>query len=310
MKIHKLQLGEQNDIAHLNPCVAIGNFDGVHLGHAEIINQCVSKAKELGVPSGVVFFDPHPTHVLGVGYKKLLTNLEEKTEEIFKLGVENIYIINFTKNLAKLSPQEFVEEVLIRQIGVRHLFTGFNFVFGKNRAGNADFFKKYSNDFAYTIVPEVKRYFFSVSSSKIRELMQYGAVGLAGKLLGRKINYYGKVVEGKKLARQLDAKTANVEINEDKCLPVFGVYVVEVELGNKKYSGVCNIGVKPTFAGDEKPLLEVHIFNFNKDIYGQEIGVNLLQLLRLERKFDNVEALAGQIKRDLNFAQYVYGNIA
>ncbi|MDS9470627.1 bifunctional riboflavin kinase/FAD synthetase [Sporosarcina pasteurii] len=281
--------------------LAIGFFDGLHKGHQTVIQKAIDKAKELEIQSAVMTFNPHPSHVLGDGKNKVgyITPFEEKVTVLQSLGVDVVFVVKFDKALASLSPEQFVD-VFIKKLGVKHVTAGFDYSFGAKGAGTMNDMERLSNDmYGTTIVGKVIDQEDKVSSTRIRILLSEGKVEEAAILLGRNFRTIGTVVDGDKNGRKLGFPTANILPPEDSILPLNGVYAVQIIIDGKKYDGVCNVGVKPTFEkGQQQATVEVHILDFDEDIYGKTVAVEWIYFIRPEKKFDSFNALIEQISKD------------
>jgi riboflavin kinase/FMN adenylyltransferase len=282
--------------------VTIGNFDGVHLGHHMLFSEVVSRAYQKQGTSVVVTFEPHPLRVIRpeIGIK-LISTYEQKVEMISLAGIDILVVIPFTRDFAATSAVAFVDEVLIGTIGVKELVVGYDYAFGKGRQGNIEFLKEQGRlkGFPVTVVEPYYVDDMLVSSSKIRELVSEGRMMDVKKLLGRSYQIRGTVQEGKKRGGPVVGfKTANLHLSEEDLCPKHGVYVTQVIYDGKCYGGVLNIGYNPTF-GENRLSAETHIFDFNQEIYGKKIKINLLKYLRGEKKFSGPEELAGQIREDI-----------
>ncbi len=287
--------------------VTIGTFDGLHLGHREIIEALKKKSEELGFCSVVITFYPHPRTVITKDYKiKLLTPLEEKKEIFKKLGIDYLYIVNFTEEFSKKTYKEFIDEIILKKVKAEHLIIGYDHKFGKNRKGDKNKLVEYTQEsgISMTIVNAKDINNNTVSSTKIRNALLNGELEKANQMLGRYYSMIGKVVEGAKRGRTLGFPTANIEPeDENKLIPQNGVYFVRVNFNNKYYFGVGNIGLRPTFNHATKPITEVFIFDFDKDIYGENITVEFIARLRDEKKFNSKEELEKQIQLDVDNAK-------
>ncbi len=294
----------------LKPCVTIGNFDGVHCGHQQLFAGVVSNAKKRKGTSVAITFDPHPLQVLLPGGIKLISTCEQKIELIELAGIDILLIIPFTREFAGTTADSFVADLLVGRIGLEELIVGYDYAFGKGRSGNIDFLKKQGELFGFpvTVIEPYYERDQLVSSSKIRQLVVEGKMVDARELLGRYYQIRGTVQVGKQRGgREIGFPTANLKLDEEDLIPKIGVYVTQVICDGKCYGGVLNIGYNPTF-GEEQLVAETHIFDFNKDIYGRPIKINLLQFLRSERKFSGVQELAEQIGRDVLKAKQVLAN--
>lgn len=285
--------------------LAIGHFDGVHLGHQEVIGRAKLRARELGLPLAVMTFYPHPRDVLGKpGYAKLLTPLPDKLEQFEKLGADIAYVVHFDSDFSRLSPEAFVERVLV-PLGVETVVAGFDFKFGYRGEGTPDSLCQLARGrFAVEAVRHLQRNDRKVSSTLIREALQGGDVSLAAELLGRPYAVSGVVVEGDKRGRTIGFPTANMRLDEPYVVPKGGVYTVRVIAGGITYGGVMNIGLKPTFHERlPEPTLEAHLFDFDGDLYGQTIRAEFAGYLRAERKFGSAAELVEQIRKDAEAAR-------
>jgi riboflavin kinase/FMN adenylyltransferase len=282
--------------------VTVGNFDGVHLGHQILFSEVVSRAYQEEGTSVVVTFNPHPLQVIRPEFGiKLISTYDQKVEMIALAGIDVLLVIPFTRDFAATSAEAFVDEVLINSIGVKELVVGYDYAFGKGRQGNIEFLMEQGalKGFPVTVVEPYYVDDMLVSSSKIRELVSEGRMLDVKKLLGRNYQIRGTVQEGKKRGGPVVGfKTANLHLSEEDLCPKHGVYVTQVVYDGKCYGGVLNIGYNPTF-GENRLSAETHIFDFNQEIYGKKIKINLLKYLRGEKKFSGPEDLAAQIREDI-----------
>jgi len=315
MKI--IHLNDSSDLSPVssNSAVALGNFDGMHLGHQEIIKSCVACAKGNQLTATAVTFTPHPHKVLRPQNQyQYLSTLEEKLNHMQNMGIEAAFVINFDKAFSHLSPQQFATSYLEGALKTKWLFTGYNFYFGHNREGHVAWLQKHAQQFGfqYKAIAEISDGHHTISSSNIKKLLKLGAVGIAARLLGRPFIISGAVVRGKGLgAPLLQAPTANIKIHPSFCSPAFGVYLVKVIHNGTTFYGVANIGNRPSLnEAIAEALLEVHLLDANINLYDHSLTVEFLQFLRPERKFDNIEALKAQIHMDMRVARYVSSNIA
>ncbi len=290
-----------------NACVTIGNFDGVHLGHQLLFGEVVQRAYRCNGTSVAVTFDPHPLQVLRPQGIKLISTCEQKTELIEHAGIDALVIIPFSMKFAGISAEHFVDDILCKTIGVKELVVGYDYAFGKGRAGSIDFLRSQGREKGFS-VSVVKAHYENemlVSSSKVRELVAEGRMADARTLLGRYYQIRGEVQLGQQRGgKEIGFPTANLHMDPEDLIPKRGVYVCQVICDGKCYGGVLNIGVNPTF-GEERLVAETHIFDFDQDIYGKPIKVNLLRFLRSEQKFSGVEELAAQIGRDVSQARNI-----
>lgn len=285
-----------------NTVLTLGTFDGIHPGHLKIIDRLVSCSKEKGCRSVVITFYPHPRTILGNDNSvKMLTTQEEKIELLEKLGVENLLIINFTKEFASLSAEDFIYDYLINGIGLTEIVLGHDHHFGKGRRGNAELLQKIADKEGF-IVTKAEAFMIdgeAVSSTKIRNAIAEGDIIRANKLLGRNYEFSGIVVGGDKRGRELGFPTANIKLSsQEKLLPASGVYAVKVMVENERHTGLLSIGNRPTFYNQGELVSEVYIYDFNREIYGAKVTTELVERLRGEVKFNSAEELINQMNTD------------
>lgn len=283
-------------------CVlTIGNFDGVHLAHQAILQQVITQAKQHDAVSMVVIFEPTP-HEFFSGEKApaRLTNLREKLMMFRELGIDYVWLLKFNQQLANLSGTEFVEQILLTHIKLAELIVGDDFQFGKNRSGDFKLLEQFATKHGFVLqrTHEIAQQEVRVSSTRVRQLLAAGDFTAAAQLLGRPYTITGRVMHGAKRGRQLGFPTANISLKR-KVVPLHGVYVVRV---NNEYNGIANIGTRPTVDGT-RTVLEVHLFDFEGNLYGQMVQVEFLQKIRDEQRFASLDELKGQIAKDLIFAQ-------
>ncbi|WP_042223731.1 bifunctional riboflavin kinase/FAD synthetase [Oceanobacillus manasiensis] len=280
---------------------AIGFFDGIHKGHQKVIQTAVKEAKDKGMESAVITFYPHPTVVLkkDIQHVKYLTPLREKQEILQKLEVDRLYIIEFNHELASLSPQEFVDHFLIG-LHIKHMVAGFDFSYGHKGKGNMETIQEHADGaFTVTQVDKVLLNEEKISSTKVRSLMREGQMNKVTELLGRPLSVTGIVVKGDQRGRTIGYPTANIAVSDKALLPMIGVYAVKVLYKNEVYEGMASLGFKPTFTDQiEEPVLEVNIFDYNNDLYGEELRVEWHAFIREEKKFSGVEELVHEIAKD------------
>jgi riboflavin kinase / FMN adenylyltransferase len=286
----------------LKGCVlAIGIFDGLHLGHQALIKNLVRRAKALNQKSVVLTFAPHPVYVLHPRkYLPYIVSLSYRLKLIEELGVDVCIVHRFTKSFSHLTPEQFIKKYLIGRISPREIYVGDDFHFGRNRRGDVDDFQNAGRIYGFKvdIVSSIKSAKSKISSTHIRHLIQQGQLAEAQKLLGRPVSLLGKVIHGDGRGKNLGFPTVNICTHEE-VLPPIGVYAVEVEAGRKKYQGMANVGFRPSFKSPSESIgIEVHIFHFDRDLYGQEILVKFFQKIRNEKKFSSNEALIAQLKED------------
>ncbi len=285
-----------------NPVVTIGTFDGVHLGHQKIISCLQEVAKEHSGETVLLTFYPHPRMVLfsDDNELKLLSTQQEKIEQLEKCGVEHLIIYPFTKEFSRLTSVEFVRNILVNQLKTKRLVIGYNHHFGRNREGSFENLKEYGALYGFEVeeIPAKDIDNIEISSTKVRKALLTGDVKTATTYLGHSYTLSGKVVDGRKLGKTIGYPTANIFVDDKyKLIPADGVYVVNIKHKGVMHGGMLNIGNNPTVNGKFKTV-EVNIFDFDKDIYGDEATIYFLERLRDEVKFNNVEELKKQLAKD------------
>jgi riboflavin kinase/FMN adenylyltransferase len=285
-----------------NTVLTLGTFDGIHSGHQQILNRLIDRSKQEGCRNLVITFHPHPRTVVSNNFNiKLLTTLDEKKVILEKIGIENLLIINFTKEFASITPKEFIYQYLVNSIGVREIVLGHDHHFGKGRDGNVDLLQKIGEDegFSVSVVDAIYINDEIVSSTKIRNALNEGNIKKANALLGRDYSFTGTVVSGDRRGRELGYPTANIKLfSQEKLLPAIGVYAVNVLLDKEKYRGLLSIGNRPTFYDEGDLVTEVYIYDFDQEIYGAKVTVKLVERLRGEEKFNSAEELINQMNKD------------
>ncbi|WP_340201634.1 bifunctional riboflavin kinase/FAD synthetase [Ascidiimonas sp. W6] len=294
-----------NNIANFNnpvrTIVTIGTFDGVHIGHRKIIQKLVAGASANDLKSTLLTFFPHPRMVLQQDSDlKLITTLKEKQQILEKTGLDQLIVEPFTREFSRYTAQQFVKEILVDKLHVYKMVIGHNHRFGRNRTATIKDLIEFGNTFGFDVeqisAEEINE--VSVSSTKIRNALNEGDITTANAYLGYEFMLTGIIEHGKGLGRQIDFPTANLKIEEDyKLIPANGVYVVKSTLNNKLVYGMMNIGFNPTVNGTTKTV-EINFFDFNADLYGQQVQVHLLSRLRNEERFDSVDILKKQLKND------------
>jgi len=286
---------------HQATAVTIGTFDGVHIGHKKLLERLINDAKILNLKSTVLTFFPHPRMILQQDANiKLLNTKEEKIKILEKLGLDFLMIYPFSKEFSRLSATEFVKQILVNGLNSKKIIIGYDHRFGRNRNADIKDLITYGKSFDFQVdeIPAQEIDDVSVSSTKIRKALQEGDIKTANAYLGYEYMLTGVIKKGKGLGRQLNFPTANVFIEEDyKLIPKNGVYIVKSTLQNNTVYGMMNIGFNPTVSGTEKSI-EVHYFDFNQDLYGQKIQVDILDRIRDEHKFNSVEELKLQLQKD------------
>lgn len=286
-----------------NAIVTIGTFDGVHLGHQTILKDMVRVAKEIKGESVVVTFYPHPRQVLRIddGNLRFITTQEEKIRLLENIGIDNLIIVNFTEEFSRLSSESFITDYVIKNISPVKIVVGYDHHFGNNRKGDFnllnDLGERYNIEVQRIPAKDVEN--IAVSSTKIRHSLQQGDVCYANRLLGYQYAYFGKVVDGAKIGRELGYPTANVYVDREyRLIESPGVYATYIEIDKIIYKSMTYIGNKPTLDKDEKESVEVHIFDFNDDIYGKHVKIRFVKKIREEQKFKDLETLKHQIQID------------
>lgn len=292
--------------------VTLGTFDGVHIGHNAILDKICKAAQQENLESVILTFFPHPRLIVSNNYDiKLLNTIEEKAILLEKKGIQNFIVHPFDKTFSELSPREFVTQVLVDKLNIQKIIIGHDHKFGKDRAADFNDLINFGKEFGFEVeeisaqqINEV-----SVSSTRIRNALLEGNVSLAKDYLGYPYLLTGNVVKGNQLGRTINFPTANIEIPEDyKLIPKNGVYVVTVNVNNQTVIGMMNIGVKPTL-GENKLSIEVHLLDFDADIYNQKIQVHILEKLREEQKFESFQALQAQLEKDKQNTIHYFENL-
>jgi riboflavin kinase/FMN adenylyltransferase len=286
--------------------LTIGTFDGVHIGHQKIIHQLNQIKTDKNNCSAVLTFFPHPRIVLNYGDDfKMLTTIEEKIQLLDKFGLDHLIIEPFTKEFSKLTALYFVRDILVNKLHLNKLVIGYDHQFGKNREGDFDQLKEYGALYQFSVekIPAQEIKNIAVSSTKIREAIEKGNIEKANSYLGYSYLLTGKIVKGKGVGRKINYPTINLFVEEDyKLIPKTGVYIVKTKVENRMVFGIMNIGFRPTLDGKHQTI-EIHLLDFNGDLYGKKIQIKVLKRLREERKFDSIESLTEQIQKDEKIAR-------
>jgi len=282
-------------------CVAtIGNFDGVHLGHRQVLAQVLKKGTELGLPTVAIIFEPQPREFFsGDQAPPRLTRFDEKVRLLRDQGVDRVLCLTFNERLRSMTADEFVHDLLLKGLAVKHFVVGDDFRFGCDRSGDYNMLRQSGERYGFSVV-NTETFDVAgerVSSSRIRRALQHNELALAEQLLGRPYRVTGRVMHGQKLGRQLGVPTANVRMHRFPC-PLTGVYAVTVSGDGVTGQGVCNIGMRPTVNG-KQPVLEAHLFDFDGDLYGQLLSVEFKAFIRPEQKFEGLDKLKQQIDSDI-----------
>jgi riboflavin kinase / FMN adenylyltransferase len=288
--------------------LAIGVFDGVHLGHKAVISTSAEHAQAADGTPIVVTFDPHPEKVLRpAAAPHLLTATEHKIALIRDLGVEHLLVIKFDERFAATEPEDFVRQLVEHSKPLREICVGHEWAFGRNRRGNLELLKKLGAQFNFNVVgiPPVSVNGELVSSTTIRRAIEAGDLKKAADMLGREYTILGTVVRGDNLGKKIGFPTANLSAHSEQ-FPPNGVYIAEAKLDGVAYPGVVNLGYRPTMSGQKERVLEIHLLDFDRDVYGSDLELRFLGYLRPEKKFDSVEALTRQIEADVTQARKLF----
>ena len=284
--------------------VTIGTFDGIHLGHQKILSRLINSSKNKNLNSVVLTFFPHPRIILNkYNEVKMIDTLDEKIIHLNEIGIDSLIIHPFDKNFSLLSANQFIKDFLVEKLKIKHIIIGYDHRFGKGREASVTDLKNYANDYDFTVeeikAQEIEK--ITISSTKIRNSINQGDIKTTKKYLGRYFMMTGKVVKGDGLGKKINYPTANIFIEETyKIIPKDGVYFVETKIKDKLFNGMMNIGHRPTIGTNVKSI-EVHLFNFNKDIYNQVISIKMISKIRDEIKFSSIQALKDQLVKDENY---------
>ena len=292
------------NLKHLNGVIAIGNFDGIHLGHQKVINEAKKKAMKNKLPFGLMTFEPVPVMFFNKKIKNhRISSLEQKKDQLKKLKLDFLIIIKFNKNFSFLSAEEFIKKIIHKKTSCRFLYVSKNFRFGFKRKGNIETLKKYEKQYNFKniIVKPFRTKRKIISSTFIRNKIRKGQIEEVNKLLNRNWSIKGEVIKGKKRGRKIGFPTCNLRLN-NYVIPRLGVYAVKVKINNISKNGIANIGYRPTFNG-QSLLLEINIFGISKNLYNKMITVGFKKFLRAEKKFKSSEHLKKQIKIDIKQAR-------
>ena len=285
-----------------NTFLTLGTFDGVHLGHRKIIDRLISKTRNADGRNFLITFDPHPRNVITKNADfKILSTPTEKAVVLEKLGIMNLLIINFTKEFSQQSAEEFFKNYIIDRIGIKEIVIGYDHHFGKGRGGDESTLRDLGRQYGFGVeAVDAFRYDGEIiSSTKIRKAIAEGSIKTANAYLDRNYEFSGTVIEGDKRGRELGFPTANIKPdNEYKLLPALGIYLVEFFVGDKRFFGLLSIGKRPTFYNSGKIVPEVYVYDFDEEIYGENVRVAVLERLRGEEKFSSADELVTQMKID------------
>ena len=300
MKIYK---NPNLNLKHCNGVIAIGNFDGLHLGHQKVINEGKRKAKKNKLPFGVMTFEPVPVMFFNKKIKNhRINSLEQKKANLKKFKLDFLIIIKFNKKFSSQSPEQFIKKIIFEKTKCKYLYVSKNFKFGFKRQGNISTLKKFEKkyNFKNIVTQPFKKNNKTISSTFIRKKIRLGKIKEVNRLLGRSWCVIGKVIKGQRRGRKIGFPTCNLKLN-DYVVPKLGVYAVKVKSNNFYKNGIANVGYRPTFNG-QKLLLETNIFGINKNLYNKVIGINFKKFIRPEKKFRNLKYLKKQIKLDIKQA--------
>lgn len=300
--------GISQEIKQLQDCyIALGNFDGVHLGHRELIKKCVEESMNKKGKSIIYTFSPHPTQVLSPNlFSGYITSPEIKEQLLEECGIDILIYHSFSKEFSLITPEEFIKNFLVCYLKPKKVYVGFNFTFGRDGKGNPTILSELGKKYHFQLQVEPPVYFngLPISSSRIRKSLEDGNINLAKSLLGYWPTIDGKVIRGDKRGRQLGFPTANLLMNDGVILPKAGVYATFTTIKRKKYKSVTNIGLKPTFSATSLSI-ETHILNFTENLYGERIQIHFMQRLRDEKKFNDMNELKKQIGIDIIMAKSI-----
>ena len=294
------------NVKHRSGVIAIGNFDGIHLGHQKVINEAKKKAKKKKLPFGLMTFEPVPVMFFNKKIKNhRISSLEQKKDQLKKFKLDFLIIIKFNKNFSSLSAEEFIKKIIHKKTACRFLYVSKNFRFGFKRKGKIETLKKYEKQYNFKnlIIKPFKINNRIISSTFIRKEIRKGKIEEVNKLLNRNWSVEGKVIKGQKRGRKIGFPTCNLKLN-DYVIPRLGVYAVKVKTKNINKNGIANIGYRPTFNGQDL-LLETNIFGINKNLYNKLISISFKKFIRPEKKFKNFEYLKKQIKLDIKQAKLI-----
>ncbi len=285
-----------------NTFITLGTFDGIHLGHQKIIDRLISKTRSANGRSFLITFHPHPRNVITQNTDfKILSTPDEKAVVLEKLGIMNLLVINFTKEFSQQTAEQFFKNYIIDKIGIKDIIIGYDHHFGKGRGGDESTLREMGAQYGFGVetVSAFRLDGEIVSSTKIRKALTEGDIKKANAYLDRNYEFSGIVIEGDKRGRELGFPTANIKTdNENKLLPALGIYLVEFLVRDEKHYGLLSIGKRPTFYNSGKIVPEVYIYNFNEEIYGENVKVTILERLRGEEKFSSADELVAQMQID------------
>ncbi|MDU7150977.1 MAG: bifunctional riboflavin kinase/FAD synthetase [Peptoniphilus grossensis] len=296
MKIIEIDLNYE---AEEESVIALGNFDGVHRGHIELISKAIENSKKLNIKSSLLLFNEHTDNLVKVGKKDIITTNKTKFEILENLGVDIIYLINFTREFMSYSPIKFLDDFLAKNLKIKGVVVGYDYTYGYKKSGDVKFLKENKNLFeSVEVIEQISYNDEKISSSLIRNLIEDGNIKDANFLLSRPYKLIGKIIHAKGLGKKMGYPTANLELIDNFVIPKFGVYDTDIIIKGKKYRASTNIGTNPTVEHDGIKI-EAHILDFNEDIYGEIVELELLDFVRPELKFNSLEELFDQIAKDV-----------
>src|SRR5699024_2535384 len=289
-----------------NTSIALGNFDGIHIAHKEIISNNIETSKKMGLRSGVLLFDTHTRLTIEGKSQPIITSKKQKLKILEELGVDIVYIIEFDKNIMSLSPEDFIKEILLRKLNAKSICVGFDYKFGHKASGDITTLKKLGKmyEFNVTVIPPIYKKNI-ISSTKIRNFIKEGKINSANNMLGRNYSILGKVVDGNKMGHELGFPTANLETKDNVVIPRNGIYESRIIISGTQCIGANRIGTNPTCQNNVVKI-ENHIIDFNKNIYAEKIEVEFVRFIRDEIRFTNIEDLKKQIRKDVNDIKFRY----
>lgn len=296
MKIIEIDL---NYIADEESVIALGNFDGVHKGHIALINKAIENAKKLNIKSSILLFNEHTDNLVKLGKKEIITNNNTKLKILENLGIDLIYLINFTREFMSYSPIKFLDYFLAKNLKIKGVVVGYDYTYGYKKSGNVELLNKNKNLFeSIEVIDQISYNGEKISSSLIRKLIEGGKIKEANFLLSRPYKLIGKIIHAKGLGKKMGYPTANLKLIDNFVIPKFGVYDSDIIIKGKRFKASTNIGTNPTVENDGVKI-ESHILDFTRDIYGYTVELELLDFVRPELKFNSVEELFDQIEKDV-----------
>lgn len=296
MKIIEIDL---NYIADEDSVIALGNFDGVHKGHMELINKAVARADDLNIKSSILLFNEHTDNLIKVGKKDIITTNQTKFEILENLGVDIIYLINFTREFMAYTPKMFLKDFLADNLKIRGVVVGYDYTYGFKKSGDVDFLLENKDLFdTIDVINQISSHGEKISSTLIRNLIEEGKIKEANELLSRPYKLIGEIIHAKGLGKKMGYPTANLKLIDNFVIPRYGVYDTDIIINGERFKASTNIGTNPTVEHDGIKI-EAHILDFDRDIYGEIVELELLDFVRPELKFDSVEELFDQIAKDV-----------